>query len=305
MAAEAESVQDGPVAALLPRLTLRAKSLIVTVYGDALMPHGGACWLGSLIRLVAPLGVSERMVRTGVYRLSQEGLLTSTQTGRKSFYALTDDGRRQFQSAQRRIYSLPARDWDGRWLFVLLTDDAPADAREALKKELAFQGFATLAPTLLAHPKAERDAAKRAICAHRLADHALILEAASDDRDAMRPLRRIVEQAWSLEALDAQYRAFLKTFRPIAEGESPRDPETAFLLRVLLIHDYRRILLRDPALPPELLPRGWSGEAATKTTAALYRRLVDPAEAWLAEAVETLDGPLPPAQAFFHQRFGM
>ncbi|MEQ8601994.1 MAG: phenylacetic acid degradation operon negative regulatory protein PaaX [Marivibrio sp.] len=301
----AQAAQNAAVEALLPRLTLRAKSLIVTIYGDALMPHGGACWLGSLIRLVDPLGVSERMVRTGVYRLSQEGLLSATQLGRKSYYALTDDGRRQFQSAQRRIYSLPERDWDGRWLFVLLTDDAPAQAREALKKELAFQGFSTLAPALLAHPKAEREAAKRAICAHRLADHALILEAASDDRDAMRPLRRIVEQAWSLDALDAQYRAFLKAFKPVAAGPAPDDPEAAFLLRVLLIHDYRRILLRDPALPPELLPRGWSGEAATDMTAALYRRLVAPAEAWLAESVETLDGPLPPAQPFFHQRFEM
>src|SRR4249920_2464826 len=37
----------------------RAKSLVVTVWGDALAPHGGAVWLSGLIRLLAPLGLNE------------------------------------------------------------------------------------------------------------------------------------------------------------------------------------------------------------------------------------------------------
>jgi phenylacetic acid degradation operon negative regulatory protein len=36
----------------------RAKSLIVTVWGDALAPHGGAVWLAGLIRLMAPFAIS-------------------------------------------------------------------------------------------------------------------------------------------------------------------------------------------------------------------------------------------------------
>ena len=30
----------------------RAKSLVVTVFGDSIRPHGGTIWLGSLIRLL-------------------------------------------------------------------------------------------------------------------------------------------------------------------------------------------------------------------------------------------------------------
>src|SRR4029453_14301246 len=51
----------------------RAKSLVVTVWGDAIAPHGGAVWLSGLIKLLAPLGLNERLVRTSVYRLAQEG----------------------------------------------------------------------------------------------------------------------------------------------------------------------------------------------------------------------------------------
>src|SRR5213080_3968262 len=47
---------------------LRAKSLVTTVFGDSIAPHGGAVWLGSLIELLAPFGISDRLVRTSVFR---------------------------------------------------------------------------------------------------------------------------------------------------------------------------------------------------------------------------------------------
>jgi phenylacetic acid degradation operon negative regulatory protein len=57
--------------ALPRRLKPRAKSLLVTVWGDAIAPHGAGIWLGSLIQLVAPLGLNERLVRTSVLRLTR------------------------------------------------------------------------------------------------------------------------------------------------------------------------------------------------------------------------------------------
>ena len=293
---------------LLGCLHLRAKSLIVTVYGDAILPHGGSCWLGSLIRLVEPLGLSERMVRTAVFRLSQDGILTARPVGRRSYYALTEDGRRQFAIAQRRIYTPPERNWDNRWVFVLLTDDAPQRERDALKKELVFEGFAPLAPNLLAHAAADPEEAVRAIDAHRLRDYAVTLQARADDEAAMTPLKRLVASAWSLERMEQQYRDFLSAFRPILhaveEGTVAPDAETAFLVRVLLIHDYRRVLLRDPGLPPELLPADWSGLEASALCTDLYRHIAAPAETHLARTVETADGPLPDAAPYFFERFG-
>ena len=74
----------------------RAIPLIVTVFGDAVLPFGGRVWLGSLIRLLEPLGVSERLVRTSVYRLAREHWLRADALGRRSDYLLTDFGRRRF-----------------------------------------------------------------------------------------------------------------------------------------------------------------------------------------------------------------
>ena len=41
--------------------------------GDALVPHGGAAWLATLIALLSGLGVNERAVRTGVFRIARDG----------------------------------------------------------------------------------------------------------------------------------------------------------------------------------------------------------------------------------------
>ena len=87
------------------RAPLKAKSLVVTVWGDAIAPHGGAVWLSGLIRLLAPLGLNERLVRTSVYRLAREGWLEAQADGRRSLYRLTAHGLARFEHAYRRIYA--------------------------------------------------------------------------------------------------------------------------------------------------------------------------------------------------------
>ena len=83
---------------------LRSGSLLMTILGDAIAPRGGRVTLGSLIRLAAPLGLPERLVRTSVARLAQDGWLAARRSGRTSEYKLSARGRRRFAAATRRIY---------------------------------------------------------------------------------------------------------------------------------------------------------------------------------------------------------
>src|SRR5437867_140293 len=62
----------------------RSKSVVMTIFGDSIAPHGGAVWLGSLIELLTPFGVSDRLVRTSVFRLAEEGWLEAKREGRRS-----------------------------------------------------------------------------------------------------------------------------------------------------------------------------------------------------------------------------
>ncbi|MDO6806812.1 hypothetical protein Q4595_30420, partial [Wenyingzhuangia sp. 1_MG-2023] len=77
---------------------------VITIYGDAIEPHGGTVWLGSLIKLLEPIGINERLMRTTIFRLTQDGWLMSDKVGRRSYYSLTDPGRRKFKKAFRRVY---------------------------------------------------------------------------------------------------------------------------------------------------------------------------------------------------------
>ena len=68
---------------------LRAGSLIVTIFGDSIMPRGGAISLGSLIQLAAPFGLNERLVRTATARLAHEGWVQARRVGKLSEYRLS------------------------------------------------------------------------------------------------------------------------------------------------------------------------------------------------------------------------
>jgi phenylacetic acid degradation operon negative regulatory protein len=62
-------------------------------------------------------------------------------------------------------------------------------------------------------------------------------------------------------------------------------------VRILLIHDYRRIVLRDPRLPSGLLPPDWPGLPARALCARLYAALAPASERWL-DATSNREGLL-------------
>jgi DNA-binding transcriptional regulator PaaX len=80
--------------------------------------------------------------------------------------------------------------------------------------------------------------------------------------------------------------------------------EAAFIIRTLLIHEYRKIHLQDPLLPPALLPRDWVGAAAYDLSKRLYSMVFFAAERYLSDTASTMTGPLPPADTSAHARFG-
>jgi phenylacetic acid degradation operon negative regulatory protein len=292
------------VAEFASRRTLRAGSLITTVFGDAIAPRGGAVWLGSLIAAMQAFGISERLVRTSVFRLAQDGWLQATQVGRRSYYSLTDEGRERFAQATHRIYGEPVTTWDGNWCLVLLSG-LIADSRDLVRKELGWLGFGALSPNMLAHPAPDRADLDTTLGRLGVADDVVLLAARIERNEG--GMRRLAQESWNLDEIDARYAAFVKGFRPLiaACGRSPDvRPDTAFIVRTLLIQEYRKILIRDPQLPAELLPAGWHGTAAYQLCRNLYMAVYRQADDYLSAMMETAEGPLPPPAASFMQRFG-
>jgi len=288
----------------------RARSLIVTVWGDALAPHGGVVWLSGLIRLMASFGMNERLVRTSVFRLVRDGWLSGESKGRRSRYRLTREGGRRFEQAHQRIYAPHADHWSGDWEIVISPPDASiASARAQLRDELGWEGFGVLAPGVYIRPLQGDSAVSRIVAALALASRVTVLRARDDATLSGASLATSVQRAWDIESLAADYRRFLARFGRVIEafrngGNRGFDPAQCFIIRTLLIHAFRRVLLRDPQLPVALLPLDWPGTAAFALCRDFYRLTHKQAEMHLAGVLSPDGGALPPAAASFYRRFG-
>jgi phenylacetic acid degradation operon negative regulatory protein len=275
---------------------LRGGSLLVTIFGDAIAPRGGAVTLGSLIRLAAPFGLTERLVRTSVARLAREGWLATRRDGRRSEYRLSRHGAQRFAEATRRIYG-GQPPWDGHWTLLLLANGRHP---QAVRVMLRWLGYGQLAAGLFAHPgMGEAHSALRGLPGVR---GALLLRSRARDSAAE---RQLVRRGWDLQQLARGYRRFLRTFAALGPHlRSARlTNEEAFLVRTLLIHEYRKIHLQDPLLPRSLLPRAWVGEQAYELTRGIYRTVFARAEAHLSQHARRLHTKLPAANRSARARF--
>jgi phenylacetic acid degradation operon negative regulatory protein len=286
----------------------RSKSLVMTVLGDAIAPHGGAVWLGSLIELVEPLTVTDRLTRTSVFRLVQEGWLVASREGRRSRYALAPQALPRVARANRRIYSPPGLDWDGRWTLLLTPNGSlDADVRAALRKELQWEGYAMLAAGVLAHPAPDLGSLADILARHRADGKLFACSVTELPGVASRPLAQLVEEGWNLSGVASGYRHFIETFEPLLsllDGGGETDPQTAFAIRTLLVHAYRRVQLHDPMLPLALLPAPWPGTDAYELARRIYRLTYEPAEQHLKTVLRREDGEAPEADDSFYARFG-
>ena len=294
---------------------IQAGSLINTVFGDAILPRGGRVSLGSMIQLLNPLGVNERLVRTAVFRLVKEEWLQSEALGRKTDYMLTPSGRRRFDEASRQIYAADIPGWDRRWRLILVVGDLDLRMREQLRKALFWHGFGETTSGSFVHPTADLEQVMESLHSEGqdpvlaqlmplVAVNTRVASCASDID--------MVQQAWNLDSLAASYEGFLEKYQPIRDalvacGPDDMTQEDAFLVRTLLIHDVRRLLLRDPQLPESLLPATWPGNRARHLCRDLYRKLLPKSEQHLDAKVRLSSGnaPLPTPVLASRFEYGM
>jgi phenylacetic acid degradation operon negative regulatory protein len=274
----------------LKREPSRTGSIIITVFGDAIVPRGGSVALGTLLEFFAAIDVDGSVVRTAMSRLTADGWFEREKVGRNSFYRLVQRERLTFDIATKHIYGPPASDWTGRFELLLIANGGDRDvAREALKNA----GFGSPLPGVWVAPSG--------VPIPLEAKGAIRLEVSAEDDSG----RRLLSESWPLERTAEAYRRFMKSFEPL-RAWAARDRLSdidAFTARVLLIHHYRRVVLRDPLLPMALLPRDWPGRAARQLCGEIYRGVLSASEQWLDRHASNESGALPAAGKELSRRF--
>lgn len=275
----------------LKREPSRTGSIVITVFGDAIVPRGGSVWLGTLLEFFESLDIDSGVVRTAMSRLAADGWLTREKVGRNSFYRLADKGRQTFEAATRHIYDPPPSDWTGRFELLLIGNGEDRDvSREALRNA----GFGSPLPGVWVAPSG--------VPVPDEAAGAIRLEVSAEDDSG----RRLLSASWPLDRTADAYSRFMKTFEPLRaaiDRGTDLSGADAFTARILLIHHYRRVVLRDPLLPEGLLPTDWPGRAARELCGEIYRALLAPSEQWLDHHATNEMGALPAARKLLERRF--
>ncbi len=275
------------IAGLIDRLQTQPShtgSLIMTIFGDAVMPRGGLIALSSVLSLCADLGIAPGVVRTAMSRLVAEGWFATSRVGRASFYQIAPARRGEMIRASRHIFG-PARRPETDQLNLV-----PIEGNDWLRARLTRLGFVAWNGMMIAPQRA---------LPRSITQLAPVLIATGDANS----LRMIAAKAWRLDDLASRYQGFIAAYSDLARDAADLPPREALIARILLVHDFRRIVLRDPRLPAPLLPADWPGHRARQLCALIYPALCANAEAYLTQIGATATGPLPPAEPGLRSRF--
>lgn len=260
--------EDGLIAGILDGLSLRSAAFIVTIYGDVVLPRGGVLWTGTLIEICERVGINESLVRTAVSRLVAARRLKGERAGRRSYYRLDASAQKEFAEAATLLYApdIPAHGWQILHAPALSEDDAHRLRMGHLGGQVYIR------------PDRGQPAPRGAVLFH------------ATDPETLPALAGY----WDLSALQTRYLDMLSRFAGLRDamrlhGLSDAD---ALVARLLLVHVYRNVLLRDPRLPATVLPPDWKGAEARDLFRALYRNLTPKAERHIAARFEGTDGLL-------------
>ncbi len=271
---------DDPLAAMIRSLhgegRVRVWSLVMTIFGDVVHHRGRSIATHRLRCLIERLGIEPGALRTALSRLARDGWVVRSRQGRNSSYRLSRMGMREFAPALARVYTPPREAPVERWALIC---GKPPRLPDALR---AGEDTWLIPHDIWADAPGDFPGCLVMSGA---------LESLPDDfrERIVSPAHRRAVVAMAADATDA-----------IAMAQGAPAPLDALAARVMIIHRWRRIVLKYPDVPAECLPRGLPD--ARRLVADAYRALLPVSEGWL-DASECNLTPMPEADADLYRRF--
>lgn len=235
---------------------LRVWSIVVTIFGDLVQPRGTPISTQELLQLTSAIGIEGNALRTAMSRLAKEGWVTRHKQGRTSAYSLNQSGANTFLTASERIYNPSFFSTNTDWYLTICKEQID---QAAIHHTTSFLINKT---TVLSHePIAYNDCFMLKTTIEDVPDWVksqLIPQILSDNYKTLHDL---------LCSID------------IAQAKS-LSPLEAMALRFIAIHFWRRLVLRHPLLPANLMNSDWVGSKTHSMMRELYAQIIAPSENW-------------------------
>lgn len=277
------------VSRLLSQVQPKAGSLAVTIFGDCISLYGGNVWLGSLVSTMERFKLNSRQIRTAVFRLVQNGWLESERFGRRSIYGLSALGIQDYGRATSQIYRSKYKPWNGQWTILACNKEDFFDYAN-FRKQLHWLGFGELPGATFVHPNLDIVAFNQLVAEFRVVDQIAIWDG---QLTSTLEGSSVLLEAWDFTDLRARFEKFLSRFSILMSDMSEEEwsvPANSFVVRVLLIHEYRRILLQVADLPEAIFPENWPGIAAMSLAKIIYAKVSAPSQLFVSRNLENRDG---------------
>lgn len=260
------------------------RTLLTTIFGDSLLPRDQPIAVKQLVRLVAPFGLNDRLVRTSLHRLAQEQLVSSERRGRVSFYTVHDSAVTTFGHANLRIYAPPGTTnrWDGAWT-VAVVDSAVGTKqdRARLVAELGWLGMTR--QTSLVHVSPTVAPATLVALGERLGVGYSVVMRSELTSGSVGDEKQRNRQMDPDGRLRDMHEAYQQRFAPVLSVLPTLTSEEAFVVRTLLIDAWRRIALRSPSFPLDLVPGNWPASDNLTLTKTIHDAVHQTSEGHLDE----------------------
>lgn len=257
---------------------LRVWSLIMTFFGDAIVPRGGAVSAHTIQLVMERFHIAPGTVRTAFSRLTNDGWVIRERQGRNSIYRLSETGYQPFAAASERIYAAPSSSDKNKQFVLAIAPRLQLDGRET-KTHL-------VSPRIQLFDSDDQNITKRE------SEGWFIVEATPHC------IPNWVHEELLPQKLADGFEEMMQQFANVV-AVSPID---SLALRTLLIHEWRRLLLRTPIIPSRILPDHSAIQRCQRQVMETYRNCLDLSEEWLNQHGQGEDGNLPPPSNL-HLRF--
>ena len=246
----------------------RVWSLIVTLFGD--LAQTEALSGAVLSKVTEPIGIKPEALRVALHRLRKDGWLESRKSGRTSDYVLTAMGRKISAAATPRIY---AREPDSPNMWHVLIS-GPQDMAERQEAEKLWRDRGYI-------PVGNGAFLGKGTATATGADLLVVEGHIGDIPEWLRHMIGTQELADAYQELAD----ILNRLSKIIGSEPEFSPLQVATLRTLLVHSWRRVVLRHPDLPLIFFPEGWQGENCRALTMEMLDILPRPQVSALTAAV--------------------
>jgi phenylacetic acid degradation operon negative regulatory protein len=243
-----------------------ARSLLLTILGELVLPMGEPVWTSTLLHVLTGLGLEKKSARQAIARAADSEWIVGERFGREVRWAAGAGLRRVVESGSPRVYSLshPFTDWDGTWLVVVVSiPQSQRSARRPLYAGLTWAGLGNPVAGLWLTPHVERTDEVGSLVRRLGLQDQTVSFVGSVDATGMSEAD-IVERGWDLSTLRDHYEAVLDAVESLA----PPDSDAMLLAHVRMISEWQEFPRTDPQLPEALLP-DWIGRRVARRIESL------------------------------------